>query len=56
MNTQETNNRVAQAKPVKRVLTAAALRHLPGMVVKTNVKAGGMKVPPGEEAWWKAHR
>jgi hypothetical protein len=29
-----------QAKPVKIVLTAAALRHQPGLAVQTHVKAG----------------
>lgn len=50
MSTQEKNDKQAkpeEAKPVKRVLTVAMLRHLPGIAVRTNVKAGwGMKLAP----------
>lgn len=54
MNTQKTNDKQAkpeEAKPVKRVLTVDALRHLCGMVVQTGIKGGqmwGMKILPNE--------
>jgi hypothetical protein len=39
-NVQQTNDREAQAKPVKRVLRATDLRHMPGIAVQTDLKAG----------------
>jgi hypothetical protein len=44
-NVQETNDK--QAKPVKRTLRAAALRHLPGMAVQTGVKGGWYLIKKG---------
>jgi hypothetical protein len=47
MNTQETNDK--QAEPIKRTLRATDLRHMPGIAVQTNLKAGARHDDKGKK-------